>query len=129
MGELTIGGLAAVFDEPNVTGRPLAAVVLAAALSVVGEVVPLPVAGRIARVDHPAEALEALLGTGLVTWWSGEANTPAGFAHPLYRAALYADLAPTRRRELHRAAEVVYRWLRNTLLHGPPAPVNQPANR
>jgi DNA-binding CsgD family transcriptional regulator len=77
---------------------------LAAALSVVGEVVPLPVAGRIARVDHPAEALEALLGTGFVTWWPGEANTPAGFAHPLYRAALYADLAPTRRRELHRAA-------------------------
>jgi DNA-binding CsgD family transcriptional regulator len=77
---------------------------LAAALSVVGERVPLPVAGRIARVDHPAEALEALLGTGFVTWWPGEASTPAGFTHPLYRAALYADLAPTRRRELHRAA-------------------------
>jgi DNA-binding CsgD family transcriptional regulator len=77
---------------------------LAAALSVVGEAVPLPVAGRIARVDHPAQALEALLGTGFVTWRSGEASTPADFAHPLYRAALYADLAPTRRRELHRAA-------------------------
>ena len=77
---------------------------LAAALSVVGEAVPLPVAGRIARVDHPALALEALLGTGFVTWRPDEASTPAGFAHPLYRAALYADLAPTRRRELHRAA-------------------------
>ena len=77
---------------------------LAAALSVVGEAVPLPVAGRIARVGHPVQALEALLGTGFVTWWPGEASTPAGFAHPLYRAALYADLAPTRRRELHRAA-------------------------
>jgi DNA-binding CsgD family transcriptional regulator/tetratricopeptide (TPR) repeat protein len=77
---------------------------LAAALSVVGEAVPLPVAGRIARVDHPAEALEALLGTGFVAWWPGEASTPACFTHPLYRAALYADLAPTRRRELHRAA-------------------------
>ncbi len=77
---------------------------LAAALSVVGEVVPLPVAGRIARVGHPVEALEALLATGFVTWWPGEASTPAGFAHPLYRAALYADLPPTRRRELHRAA-------------------------
>jgi DNA-binding CsgD family transcriptional regulator len=77
---------------------------MAAALSVVGDPVPLPVAGRIARVGHPAEALEALLGTGFVTWWPGEASTPAGFAHPLYRAALYADLAPTRRRELHRAA-------------------------
>jgi len=77
---------------------------LAAALAVVGEAVPLPVAGRIARVDHPAEALEALLGTGFVTWWPDEASTPVRFAHPLYRAALYADLAPTRRRELHRAA-------------------------
>jgi ATP/maltotriose-dependent transcriptional regulator MalT len=77
---------------------------LAAALSVVGEAVPLPVAGRIAQIDHPVQALEALLGTGFVTWWPGEASTPAGFAHPLYRAALYADLAPTRRRELHRAA-------------------------
>jgi hypothetical protein len=74
---------------------------LAAALSVVGEAVPLPVAGRI---DHPAEALEALLGTGFVAWWPGEASTPACFSHPLYRAALYADLSPTRRRELHRAA-------------------------
>jgi hypothetical protein len=77
---------------------------MAAALSVVGDAVPLPVAGRIARVGHPAEALEALLETGFVTWWPSEASTPAGFAHPLYRAALYADLAPTRRRELHRAA-------------------------
>jgi ATP/maltotriose-dependent transcriptional regulator MalT len=77
---------------------------LAAALSVVGEAVPLPVAGRIARVEHPAEALEALLGTGFVAWRPGEASTPACFTHPLYRAALYADLAPTRRRELHRAA-------------------------
>ena len=77
---------------------------LAAALSVAGEAVPLPVAGRIARVGDPVQALEALLGTGFVTWWPGEASTPAGFAHPLYRAALYADLAPTRRRELHRAA-------------------------
>ena len=34
----------------------------------------------------------------------GEASTPAGFTHSVYRAALYADLATTRRRELHRAA-------------------------
>jgi tetratricopeptide (TPR) repeat protein len=77
---------------------------LAAALSVVGEAVPLPMAGRIAQVGHPVQALEALLGTGFVAWWPGEASTPACFTHPLYRAALYADLAPTRRRELHRAA-------------------------
>jgi DNA-binding CsgD family transcriptional regulator len=88
----------------RLAGLPPDARQLAAALSVVGGVVPLPVAGRIARVDHPAGALEALLETGFVTWRPGEASTPAGFTHPLYRAALYADLAPTRRRELHRAA-------------------------
>ena len=88
----------------RLAGLPPDARALATALSVVGDAVSLPVAGRIAQVDHPAEALEVLLGTGFVTWWPGQASTPVGFAHPLYRAAVYADLAPTRRRELHRAA-------------------------
>jgi DNA-binding CsgD family transcriptional regulator/tetratricopeptide (TPR) repeat protein len=88
----------------RLAGLPPDARALATALSVVSDAVPLPVAGRIAQVDHPAEALEVLLGTGFVTWWPGQASTPVGFAHPLYRAAVYADLAPTRRRELHRAA-------------------------
>jgi DNA-binding CsgD family transcriptional regulator len=103
-GELPVPRSLASMILARLAELPLDARELAAALSVVGEAVPLPVAGRIARVDHPAQALEALLGTGFVTWWPGEASTPAGFAHPLYRAALYADLAPTRRRELHQAA-------------------------
>jgi DNA-binding CsgD family transcriptional regulator len=103
-GELPVPRSLASMILARVAELPPDARGLAAALSVVGEAVPLPVAGRIARVDHPAEALEALLGTGFVAWWPGEASTPACFTHPLYRAALYADLAPTRRRELHRAA-------------------------
>ena len=103
-GELPVPRSLASTILARLAGLPPDARELAAALSVVGEAVPLPVAGRIARVGHPVQALEALLGTGFVTWWPGEASTPAGFAHPLYRAALYADLAPTRRRELHRAA-------------------------
>jgi DNA-binding CsgD family transcriptional regulator/tetratricopeptide (TPR) repeat protein len=103
-GELPVPRSLASMILARVAELPPDARELAAALSVVGEAVPLPVAGRIARVDHPAEALEALLGTGFVAWWPGEASTPACFTHPLYRAALYADLAPTRRRELHRAA-------------------------
>ena len=103
-GELPVPRSLASTILARLAGLPPDARELAAALSVVGGVVPLPVAGRIARVDHPAGALEALLETGFVTWRPGEASTPAGFTHPLYRAALYADLAPTRRRELHRAA-------------------------
>lgn len=80
---------------------------LAGALAVVGEAVPLGVAGRIAGIECPAEALEALLTTGLVTWWPGEAATPVGFAHPLYRSAVYGDVSPTRRQGLHRAAAEV----------------------
>ena len=44
---------------------------LAAALSVVGEAVPLPVAGRIARVDHPVRGAGGVAGDGLrgvVAW-------------------------------------------------------------
>jgi predicted kinase len=88
----------------RVAELPVEARLVGAALAVVGETVPLSVAGRIAQVEQPAEALEALLATGFVTWWPAEANTPVGFVHPLYREALYADLSPTRRRELHRAA-------------------------
>ncbi len=116
LAELPFSELAAPGGELPVP-RSLASVILArlaelppdarrvaAALAVVGDAVPLPVAGKIAGVDHPVPALEALLKTGFVTWWPGEASTPASFAHPLYRAALYADLAPTLRRDLHRAA-------------------------
>ncbi len=31
-------------------------------------------------------------------------HTPVQFAHPLYRAAVYDDLSPTRRQSLHHAA-------------------------
>ena len=44
---------------------------LAAALSVVGEVVPLPVAGRIARVGHPVRGVGGVAGDGfrdVVAW-------------------------------------------------------------
>jgi DNA-binding CsgD family transcriptional regulator len=80
---------------------------LGAAMAVVALPIPLALAGRIAGIDRPAEALEDLLSTGFVTWSPGNPGTPVGFAHPLYRAALYADLSPTRRRELHRAAAEV----------------------
>ena len=77
---------------------------LAEALSVIGEPVPLSVAGRVGGVGRPAEALDGLLATGWVTWTPGDPQAPVAFGHPLYRAALYRDLSPARRRSLHAAA-------------------------
>jgi DNA-binding CsgD family transcriptional regulator/tetratricopeptide (TPR) repeat protein len=77
---------------------------LAEALSVIGEPVPLSVAGQVSGVSRPAEALESLLATGWVTWSTSDLQASVTFGHPLYGAALYRDLSPTRRRSLHRAA-------------------------
>jgi DNA-binding CsgD family transcriptional regulator len=76
---------------------------LAAALAVVNQRSPLPMVARVAGVDAPVEPFEALLGTGFVRWDPGEPGPPVEFAHPLYRQAVYQDLSPTRRRDLHRA--------------------------
>jgi DNA-binding CsgD family transcriptional regulator len=83
---------------------PPEARVLAAALAVVNQRTPLAVAGRIAGLPQPTRALEALLTTGFVTWSPGEMQVPVEFSHPLYRTAVYDDLSPTRRQQLHRAA-------------------------
>lgn len=79
---------------------------LALALAVLGRPVPLAIAGAVAGVDRPTEALEGLLRTGLVTWRPDGTETVVGFAHPLYRVAVHSDLSPTRRQAVHRAAAV-----------------------
>jgi DNA-binding CsgD family transcriptional regulator len=76
---------------------------LAAALAVINQRSPLPMVARAAGVEAPVEPFEALLGTGFVRWGPGEPGPPVEFAHPLYREAVYQDLSPTRRRDLHRA--------------------------
>lgn len=80
---------------------------LAAALSVVNQRSALGEVGRIAGLRQPTAALESLLTAGLVTWEPSEMHTPVQFAHPLYRAAVYDDLSPTRRQALHHAAAQV----------------------
>ncbi len=77
---------------------------LAAALAVLNGRVPLATVARVAGVDDPARPLECLLATGFVTWRPEDPQTPVEFSHPLYRAAVYDDLPPTRRQLLHRAA-------------------------
>jgi ATP/maltotriose-dependent transcriptional regulator MalT len=77
---------------------------LAAALAVVNQRVPLPVVGRIAGIAAPLEALEGLQATGFVRYDADQPGSPIEFSHPLFRLAVYTDLRPTRRRDLHRSA-------------------------
>lgn len=92
---------------------------LAAALAVLNGRTPLPLIGRVAGLGQPTPALEELLATGFVTWWPNEPGTPVEFSHPLYRTAVYDDLSPTRRQQLHHAAAQV--------LEGEPALAHQVA--
>ena len=80
---------------------------LAAALAVINRRSPLPAVAKVAAVITPIEPFEALLGTGFVEWDPGAPGPPVEFAHPLFRQAIYQDLSPTRRRDLHRAAAEV----------------------
>ena len=83
---------------------PTEAIDLAAAMAVLNQPSALAVIGRVAGVDRPTAAFEALLATGFVVWHAGEAGGSAEFAHPLYRQALYQDLSPVARQRLHSAA-------------------------
>ncbi len=77
---------------------------VAEALSVSSQPLPLSAAARLTGVDSPSEALDTLLGCGLVIRERGGVQGRCGFAHPLYRAAVYNALSPSRRRSLHRVA-------------------------
>ena len=77
---------------------------LTAALAVINQRTPLDLVGRVAGVERPADSLEELLSAGLVTWSPAEPRTPIEFAHPLLRTAVYDDLSPAARHELHRRA-------------------------
>jgi DNA-binding CsgD family transcriptional regulator len=82
---------------------PESARALGAAMAVVNQRVPLTVVARLAGVEAPVEPFEELLDTGFVRWEPHEPGCPVEFAHPLYRQAVYDDLSPSRRRDLHRA--------------------------
>jgi DNA-binding CsgD family transcriptional regulator len=80
---------------------------LAAALAVLNHGAPLQVVARVGGVAEPSRALDSLVSTGFVTWQAGNGQGLLDFSHPIYRAAIYSDLAPSRRQELHRAATAV----------------------
>jgi DNA-binding CsgD family transcriptional regulator len=91
----------------SVTARlsevPADAQALAAAMAVVNQRSSLPMLGRVAGLAAPLGPFEALLDSGFVRWDPSQPAPLVEFAHPLYRQAVYEDLSPTRRRDLHRA--------------------------
>ena len=83
---------------------PESARALVSAMAVINQRASLTVIARLASVDSPVEPFEQLLATGFVRWDPREPGSPVEFAHPLYRQAIYDDLSPSRRRDLHRVA-------------------------
>jgi len=117
--EIGIAGLSAAGDRGLPAPRELSAVILArvaalpvttqsflAAASVLGRRAPIPAIASVARLPDARSDVDAAVAAGLLA--EGASEPDLAFTHPLYRAAIYADLSPTSRKELHaRAAAVV----------------------
>jgi len=81
---------------------------LVAAASVLGLRCPLGLAARVGRVAEPLVAIDVAVEAGLLETRATATTTIVAFTHPLVRAAVYHDLAPSRRAALHAvAAELV----------------------
>jgi DNA-binding CsgD family transcriptional regulator len=117
--EIGIAGLAAAGDRGLPAPRELSAVILArvaalpaatqsflAAASVLGQHAPMSTIASVAGLPDAQREMDAAVAAGLMG--DGASVPELAFTHPLYRAAIYADLSPGSRRELHaRAATVV----------------------
>ena len=90
----------------RVAGLPVTAQAFLAAASVLGHHAPASTIALVAQLPDAQEAVDAALAPGLLR--ESALASELTFAHPLYRAAIYADLSPASRRGLHaRAAEFV----------------------
>jgi DNA-binding CsgD family transcriptional regulator len=117
--EIGIAGLSAAGDRGFPAPRELSAVILTrvaalpaaaqsflAAAAVLGQHTPIPAIVSVARLADARNEVDAAVAAGLLT--EAASGPELAFTHPLYRSAIYADLSPASRRELHaRAAEVV----------------------
>jgi DNA-binding CsgD family transcriptional regulator len=75
-----------------------------AAAAVLGVHTPASMIASVALVSDAKSAMDGAVEAGLLS--AGVSASELTFVHPLFRAAIYADLSPTSRRELHaRAAE------------------------
>lgn len=72
--------------------------------AVLGLRAPLALVARVAGLDDPVDALDAVTAADLAREERGAGPVRLAFAHALVRRALYDDLSPSARRELHREA-------------------------
>ena len=104
------GGLPAPRDLSSVILTRVAALpdeaqTFLAAASVLGQHAPIATTAAVAGLSDAQRGSDEALSSRLLVESSPSELT---FAHPLYRAAIYADLSPTNRRRLHAlAADVV----------------------
>jgi ATP/maltotriose-dependent transcriptional regulator MalT len=77
---------------------------LVSAAAVLGERCPLALASSLAGVLAPADALGEAVAARLLAEMHCGGVRQVQFPHPLVRAAIYADLSPTRRAALHLSA-------------------------
>jgi DNA-binding CsgD family transcriptional regulator len=90
----------------RVAALPAATQTFLAAASVLGQHAPVSTIVSVARLPDVHNEVDAAVAAGLLS--EGAVAAELTFTHPLYRAAIYADLSPTSRRDLHgRAAELV----------------------
>jgi DNA-binding CsgD family transcriptional regulator/tetratricopeptide (TPR) repeat protein len=80
---------------------------LVAAAAVLGVRAALSRVAEVAELDDVTAPLSEAVRSGLLSESGGPAAAEVTFPHPLVRAAVYTDLGPTRRRELHRRAALV----------------------
>ena len=117
--EIGIAALSTAGDRGLPAPRELSAVILArvaalspatrsflAAASVLGQHAPIAAIVSVARLPDARSEVDAAVAAGLLT--EADSALELAFTHPLFRAAIYGDLSPASRRELHaRAAEMV----------------------
>jgi DNA-binding CsgD family transcriptional regulator len=117
--EIGVAGLSRAGEGELPAPRELSAVILArvaalppvtqaflGAASVLGHHGLLSAIGTVAQLADAQQEIDQAVTAGVLI--EGPLRSEVSFAHPLYRAAIYADLPPTRRRELHaRAAGLV----------------------
>jgi DNA-binding CsgD family transcriptional regulator len=117
--EIGIAALSAAGDRGLPAPRELSAVILTrvaslpattqsflAAASVLGQHAPISAIVSVAELPDARSEVDEAVAAGLLT--EAVSALELVFTHPLYRAAIYADLSPASRRELHaRAAQVV----------------------
>lgn len=85
----------------KIATHPLPAQHLIEAGAVLGQAFSLPLGSTVAGIADALPALDGAMAVGILR---RESSGDVAFTHPLRRAAVYNDLSPTRRAELHLAA-------------------------